>query len=552
MDVNYKRLNVEVDQLVTTGTPSGDTFLAGDGSYQEITTEPFDVVGGRLDLVSATSLKWGFQNSAQIRLFNPTSEQWELVTCSSEPTLANTANDLNGSALVPNTIYDIFAEYSSPTAFNLVASRWSYGGDGANNSSTSYATPVMTANNAPGPVVVSSDSGSRAAYLAFTQTNADTIDNWISANTSFPHGLMIDFRQAVCINKYAIQAQNYSGSGKCVPSTWTLEASNSTSSALTDATGTNGWVVLDTQTSRPDPGQSGWVTATDTTTYFKFKNSKSYLIYRLLVTAVSDGIGSYCVVANLKLVSDNRSLAGGSSRVSAYESTVTYYIGDRVTYGGHDWVCIQSGTGQTPAAGSYWVDNGTSVSGDFAGLYRHDGVLVSDSSTTGKKRRWLGIIYTYNYNNSGTVNFKDDVNYRYVSNYYNRRQSSCHCSNSTSNWTYTTAAWREFNAGTGHTRGHFILAESSGLVFLFNVLMQNAQSSNQSHYTGIGYNDVSPNLAQQLSVLSANTYLVVAFLGKVDTALRGFNYFTAIEHGNSSTVAIQAQSYFGLYCTLNK
>lgn len=96
-DIFRPGTKLEIDQLVTTGTPSSDTFLAGDGSYQEITTEPFDVVGGRMDLVSATSLAWKFQNSNQLRLFNPTSGQWELVKAATEPTLANTANDLNGT-----------------------------------------------------------------------------------------------------------------------------------------------------------------------------------------------------------------------------------------------------------------------------------------------------------------------------------------------------------------------------------------------------------------------------------------------------------------------
>lgn len=87
-----------------------------------------DTVSGRLDLVSATSIKWAFQNSNQIMLNN--GSQWNLVKVATEPTLSNTATDLNGIDLAPNTIYDIFAEYSSATAFTLVASRWATGGDG--------------------------------------------------------------------------------------------------------------------------------------------------------------------------------------------------------------------------------------------------------------------------------------------------------------------------------------------------------------------------------------------------------------------------------------
>ena len=37
-----------------------------------IGTAPMDIVGGRLDAASTTSLIWNFQNSNQIRLYNPT------------------------------------------------------------------------------------------------------------------------------------------------------------------------------------------------------------------------------------------------------------------------------------------------------------------------------------------------------------------------------------------------------------------------------------------------------------------------------------------------
>ena len=77
--------------------------------YNKLEADPstigMDIVGGRLDLVSATSIKWGFQNSNLIRLVNPDTGRWELVKCATEPTLANNATDLNGTALAPNTIY---------------------------------------------------------------------------------------------------------------------------------------------------------------------------------------------------------------------------------------------------------------------------------------------------------------------------------------------------------------------------------------------------------------------------------------------------------------
>ena len=43
---------------------------------------------------------------------------------------------------------------------------------------------------------------------------------------------------------------------------------------------------------------------------------------------------------------------------TAYSAATAYAIGDQVTSGGNTWVCIQAGTGQTPAGGSaYWVQS---------------------------------------------------------------------------------------------------------------------------------------------------------------------------------------------------
>ena len=458
------------------------------------------------------------------------------MSAATEPTIANTATDLNGTALMPNAIYDVFAEYSSATSFNLVLSRWSQGGDGANNSSTSYATPIMTSNTAPGPVVVSADSevtSARAAWYAFDQTLTAQADSWGSRDSAFPHSLMCNFNQGVVINKYAIQSD--AGTGRCVPKTWTFEGTNGAGVAG-DVTGTNGWVVLDTQTNRPDPGASGWVVASDSTTYFKVINKTPYQKYRVVITAVNDAFHSYCVIANLKLVASSTSLPGSSSRVAAYESTVTYAIGDRVTYGGHDWVCIQSGTGQTPAAGSYWVDNGTSVSGDFAGLYRHDGVLVSSSSTTGKSRRWLGIIYTYN--NSGTVNFKDDVNYRYVSNYYNTRPKEITWSNSNGEWSCNNVTPRESNAGVGAIRGLLISCLTNNLSLASN---HNA-GGNSSDWSQVG---TSLNSTSSLSIrinIQPTSDIGSRSSGGNVLLPCGLSFLTHTESVNSGTVSYIRQT----------
>lgn len=311
--------------------------------------EPYDVVGGRLDLVSATSLKWGFQDSNQIRLYNPTSTQWELVKCSAEPTLANTATDLNGTALAVDKIYDVFAEYSNATSFTLKCSRW-----------------------------------------------------------------------------------------------------------------------------------------------------------------VTTGTG------------------GNSARLAAYASGTAYAIGDRVTDGGHDYVCIQAGTGQAPSSSpTYWQDNGTSVSGDFAGLYRHDGVIVSDSSATGKKRRWLGIIYTFN--NSSTVNFKDDVNYRYISNYYNRKSLIASAYNTTNSWSSAgTSAWIETYNGSGAVRAKILTCVSCAVTASLTGLgTQPASPVNANLGVSLNCTDNYSMLAKILVLASVSA--PTACITNLDLPC-GYSYVTMTEY----------------------
>lgn len=68
-----------------------------------------------------------------------------------------------------------------------------------------------------------------------------------------------------------------------------------------------------------------------------------------------------CEIAGQQAVTARMSIeypAGNPRQVSgstAYSATTAYALLDQVTSGGSSWVCIQAGTGQTPAAGSaYW------------------------------------------------------------------------------------------------------------------------------------------------------------------------------------------------------
>ena len=77
--------------------------------------------------------------------------------------------------------------------------------DGANNTSTTIYTPVMTGDTAPSPFVASADSiygAGNEAYKAFDQSTFYSA--WLSSGSSLPHWIKIDLGQAVVINKFRL------------------------------------------------------------------------------------------------------------------------------------------------------------------------------------------------------------------------------------------------------------------------------------------------------------------------------------------------------------
>lgn len=317
-----------------------------------------DVVGGRLEWISTTRIDWKWTTSNQIRLWNPNTSSWVIVSTASEPTLANTAYaDLGTGAvsLAVDKIYDVFAQYSSSTAFTLV----------------------------------------------------------------------------------------------CSP----------------------------------------WATAT----------------------------------------------AGTSARTAAWVGNYEYKVGQRVSNSSHYYVCKTAHTSHATTFSNdsaNWVDNGLVPSNaDFTGLYQHDGVWVSGSDTTGKSRRWLGIIYTYN--NSSTVNFKDAESTRLISNYYNPILKSARTYNSTSDWTFSSNSWREWNNGTGQVKGYFIMATSQDI---FSTITQNIYvQTNGGHLVyGMAF-DVTNDVSLPGQVFSGYGTLTFSMcIQGVLSINKGYHYITGVEKADGT------------------
>lgn len=120
------------DLSTHTGAANPHSGSAATSALEDYTRQQND---GRIVRDSDTQLSW---DGYQIGIYNSTAAAWALVKPSSAPTLANTANDLDGNALVHSYNYDIFAEYSSGTAFSLVAKKWT-------NDTTRAVTPAKWA-----------------------------------------------------------------------------------------------------------------------------------------------------------------------------------------------------------------------------------------------------------------------------------------------------------------------------------------------------------------------------------------------------------------------
>lgn len=157
-------------------------------------------------------------------------------------------------------------------------------------------------------------------------------------------------------------------------------------------------------------------------------------------------------------------------------------------------------------------------------------MLVSDSSTTGKKRRWLGIIYTYN--NSGTVNFKDDVNYRYVSNFYNRENKAVESWNTNNSWTASGSAWRASYNGDGAVYENFILCQSQQAIASASGTF--AQTGSVVYgYTGMHFNTMSNRILECPAIYVANVTSSAAGSSYISIPV-GYNYILLTEYASGN------------------
>ncbi len=197
--------------------------------------------------------------------------------------------------------------------------------------------------------------------------------------------------------------------------------------------------------------------------------------------------------------------ATDTARTAAYSSGTSYAVGDRCSYSGTYYVCIQAGSNHQPdTSPTYWVSNGADT--EQPGLYKFEGRYVFSNNATGKKRLYVGIIRPYinptsasawsnsttytagqratsgghtyvslldgnlnyavtdtawwqdcglSYDNRGV--FRKDDNYIGLANFYNAISAPVSVKIDTESWTYNSSTWRESCNGAV-VRGDFVTA----------------------------------------------------------------------------------------------
>ena len=184
-------------------------------------------------------------------------------------------------------------------------------------------------------------------------------------------------------------------------------------------------------------------------------------------------------------------------------------------------IFVYNNSGAAALESLAWTDDTTRATS----LVLQNGVYVKSGATT---RRYIGTIRI----NATGGQTEDTFKQRFVYNAYNTVRRSFAAYNTTSSWTYTTASWREFNNGTGQTRGEVVI----GLVDHLLCQVSHYFRAINTHATTSAYLSVTADstngtiqIAAYATVDSAISQLQSA--GAIRLSSVGYHYFTGIEYG---------------------
>jgi hypothetical protein len=384
-----------------------DGQLIGRSGSSIVGSAPMDVVGGRLTLTDATHIRYAFVTNNQIRLYDGTG--WRLRNLSAEITKLNTDQDVAATTLAVDKVYDVFAlDTGSATSADVAFARWAI-------PSERFVTYASGTSYSKGDRV-NVDNASYSSIWAQTLTSDASGDyQGFCFRTVFPGSAFSGAGEYIKITFSAHSSTHmvigYASIGECDPSGNVVNAIGTAQFKQIKFSGNNGITI------------NGGATAQSDALQFRIDPNKYYAVSIDFASGSTNlckkkmsatGYNTYYVSGSKYNIQSTGGWSLSATEIEGVSdisvSAATYYVS-------------VANTNQNNAVSDVtkWASLGNVPANyDFAGLYIQDGIPVlgpSNATLDGRKYRWLGVIYTYN--NSTVVNFKQQKDLMYVSNFYN-------------------------------------------------------------------------------------------------------------------------------------
>lgn len=271
----------------------------------------------------------------------------------------------------------------------------------------------------------------------------------------------------------------------------------------------------------------------------------TYAYYGGSWTQISAGSSAGVVVTGVvegRLTTETGVPVSTSDRTSQSTIYFTPYNGNRIAlYSGSAWVMqtfselslalsgltsgknydvfvdYNSGTPQLVLSAA-WTNDTTRADA----ITKQDGVYVKSGTTT---YRLVGTIRT-----TSTTTTEDSRSHRFVANLYNRKRRELYVTESTDNWSYTTASWRQANNSSANQVDFVVCIGDEP--FRAQVAGGFYSASNVNTAVGIGVNSTSANSARTFGTNTNNFFNVHRAEHEAYPAA-GYTYLAWLEYGST-------------------
>lgn len=213
-------------------------------------------------------------------------------------------------------------------------------------------------------------------------------------------------------------------------------------------------------------------------------------------------------------------LYNGSTAWNVYDFTELSLSISSLTADTNYDIFLYNNAGTLTLESTAWTNDSTRATA----LVEQNGVYVKSGATT---RRYLGTIRI-----TGTTGQCEDSKLkRFVYNYYNRVQRYCWTYNTTGNFTYSGASWREYNNGTGQLRGHFVVGVVEDII---NLIHSGNAVTSVTGFVGTTLNQIVDSSTGVFNTYS-NIGLYYGPWGyQTQNPALGYNYITQLHRSDGS------------------